>query len=112
MADEPVRSVCYDVQAAQGASFADWDGWLWTESLGDIPGEYEAIRKDVAMWDVYPLVKWDFRGPDAVLAAQRVFTNDAMSSTRAGPGTERSSTRAARWSTTAPSTRSPTTGAG
>ena len=76
MAAEPVRSVWYDVQAAQGAEFEDFDGWLWTATLGDVPGEYEAIRKDVAMWDVYPLVKWDFRGKDALAAAQRVFSND------------------------------------
>jgi glycine cleavage system aminomethyltransferase T len=30
------------------------------------------------MWDVYPLVKWDFRGMDAAKAVQRVFTNDVL----------------------------------
>jgi len=78
MADA-VKSVWYDVQADQGAEFEDFDGWLWTATLGDIPGEYAAIREDVAMWDVYPLVKWDFRGPDSLRSAQRVFTNDVMS---------------------------------
>jgi aminomethyltransferase len=76
---EPVRSVWYDVQAQQGAEFEDFDGWLWTATLGDVPGEYAAIREDVAMWDVYPLVKWDVRGSDALTAAQRVFTNDVGS---------------------------------
>jgi aminomethyltransferase len=76
MADGPIRSVFYDVQAEQGAEFEDFDGWLWTATLGDVAAEYEAVRKDVGMWDVYPLVKWDFGGPDALQAAQRVFTND------------------------------------
>lgn len=75
MAD-PVRSVWYDVQAAQGATFEDFDGWLWTATLGDPAAEYEAVRTDVAMWDVYPLIKWEFTGADALEAAQRVFTND------------------------------------
>ncbi|MFL5767300.1 MAG: aminomethyltransferase family protein [Actinomycetota bacterium] len=75
---EPIKSVWYDVQAEQGAEFEDFDGWLWTSTLGDANKEYEAIRTDVAVWDVYPLVKWDFSGPDAATAVQRIFTNDAM----------------------------------
>ncbi len=75
---EPVRSPLYDVQAAAGAEFEDFDGWLWTAHLGDVMGEYEAIRTGAGLWDVYPLVKWDFTGPDAVRAAQRVFTNDVI----------------------------------
>ncbi len=73
---EPVRSVLYDVQAAQGAVFEDYDGWIWTLNLGDSLGEYEALRSDVVMWDVYGLVKWDVRGPGAVETVQQVFTND------------------------------------
>jgi len=79
MPDEPIRSVWYDLQAEQGAEFEDFDGWLWTASLGDVAGEYEAIRTGVGMWDVYPLIKWDFEGPDALEAAQRTFTNDVRS---------------------------------
>jgi aminomethyltransferase len=79
MPDEPIRSVLYDVQAEEGATFEDFDGWLWTATLGDPVAEYEAVRTDVAMWDVYPLVKWDLSGPDALEAAQRVFTNEIRS---------------------------------
>ncbi len=74
--EEPIRSVLHDVQATAGAEFEDFDGWLWTAHLGDVEGEYEAIRTAAGLWDVYPLVKWDFRGADAARAAQRVFTND------------------------------------
>lgn len=78
MAD-PIKSVLYDVQAAQGAEFEDFDGWLWTSNLGDVAAEYDAIRTGAGMWDVYPLVKWDFTGRDAIRAAQRVFSNDLLS---------------------------------
>jgi aminomethyltransferase len=76
---EQIRSVWYEVQAEQGAEFEDFDGWAWTATLGDVPREYEAIRTDVGMWDLYPLVKWDFSGADALRAAQRVFSNDLRS---------------------------------
>lgn len=75
MTAEPVRSVLYDAQAAQGATFEDYDGWIWTLNLGDSLGEYEELRSGVVMWDVYGLVKWDVRGADAVAAVQRLFTN-------------------------------------
>jgi aminomethyltransferase len=73
---QPIRSVLYDVQARQGGSFQDFDGWIWTLDLGDTPGEYEAIRSGAAMWDVYALTKWEVVGPDAGAAIQRVFTRD------------------------------------
>ena len=40
--------------------------------------EYAAVREGVGMWDVSPLNKWEFRGPDAVEAAQRVHSNDVL----------------------------------
>ncbi len=75
---EPVRSVLHDAQAAQGASFRDDDGWLWTTGFGDPAGGYAAITEGAALWDVYPLVKWDVRGPQAATAVQRVFTGDVF----------------------------------
>ncbi|MEX2274537.1 MAG: aminomethyltransferase family protein [Actinomycetota bacterium] len=77
MAD-PVKSPLYDVQAQAGAEFEDFDGFLWTAHLGDVMGEYETVRTGAGLWDVYPLVKWDFSGTDALRAAQRVFTNDVV----------------------------------
>lgn len=75
----PVRSVLYDVQEQQGGTFDDFDGWIWTLDFGDVPGEYEALRSGVGMWDVYALVKWEVTGPDARSALQRGFTNDLSS---------------------------------
>jgi len=73
---EPVRSVLHDAQVAQGATFRDDDGWLWTTGFGDPAGGYAAITRGAAMWDVYPLVKWDVRGPASAQAVQKVFTGD------------------------------------
>ncbi|HZD17386.1 MAG TPA: aminomethyltransferase family protein [Actinomycetota bacterium] len=76
---EPIRSIWYEVQAEAGAEFEDFDGWLWTATFGDPGAEYEAVRSGVGMWDVYPLIKLEFVGRDALGAAQRAFTNDIMS---------------------------------
>jgi len=73
---EPVRSVLHDAQAAVGATFRDDDGWLWTESIGSDLAGYEAVRDGLAIWDIYPLVKWQISGPDARAAIQRIFTAD------------------------------------
>ena len=73
---EPIKSVLHEAQVAKGATFRDDDGWLWTMSFGDASAGYEAIRTGTAIWDVYPLVKWDVAGRDAEAAIQRVFTAD------------------------------------
>ena len=76
--EEAIKTAFHDVtQAAGGTHVAD-GGWFWVESFGDPQKEYSAVRDDVAVWDVSPLNKWDFRGPDALEAAQRVFSNDAL----------------------------------
>jgi aminomethyltransferase len=76
--DEAIRTAFHDVTAAQGGTHVADGGWWWLEGFGELAKEYAAVRDDVAVWDVSPLNKWDFRGPDALRAAQRVFSNDAM----------------------------------
>lgn len=76
--DEAIRTAFHDVTAAQGGTHIEDGGWMWLEGFGDLGKEYSAIRDDVAVWDVSPLNKWDLRGPDALAAAQRVFSNDAL----------------------------------
>jgi aminomethyltransferase len=53
-------------------------GWWWVTNFGDPEAEYRAVREGVGMWDLSPLNKWEFRGPDAVEAAQRVHSNDIV----------------------------------
>jgi aminomethyltransferase len=75
---EAIKSAFHEVTAAQGGSHAADGGWLWLEGFGDVAEEYAALRDDVAVWDVSPLNKWDFRGPDVLRAVQRAFTNDVL----------------------------------
>ena len=77
--NEAIRTAFHEVTAAQGGSHAEDGGWMWLEGFGDVAEEYAAIRDDVAVWDVSPLNKWEFRGPDALRGAQRGFSNDALS---------------------------------
>ena len=76
--DDAIRTAFHDVTEAQGGTHIADGGWLWLEGFGDVAKEYTAIRDDVAVWDVSPLNKWDLRGPEALLAAQRLFSNDAL----------------------------------
>ncbi|MGD9959454.1 aminomethyltransferase family protein [Nocardioides sp.] len=75
---EAIRTAFHEVTAAQGGSHVEDGGWMWLEGFGDVPKEYAALRDDVAVWDVSPLNKWEFRGPDALRAAQRAFSNNAI----------------------------------
>ena len=70
--------------------------------------EYAAVREGVGMWDLSPLNKWEFRGPDAVEAVQRVHSNDMLRMRSGRSATARSWTRTVCWWTTAPSSASPT----
>ena len=78
MGEQTIRSAFYDVQAAMGATFVAEGGWYWTEGFGDVEAEYRAVREGVGVWDVSPLNKWEFRGPDALRAAQLVHSNDVL----------------------------------
>ena len=75
---DPIKSAFYGIQDAMGATFVDEGGWWWTGGFGDFAREYTAVREGVGMWDLSPLNKWDFRGPDAVEAVQRVHSNDVL----------------------------------
>lgn len=76
--DEAIRTAFHDVTESQGGRHVADGGWLWLEGFGALQKEYSAVRDDVAVWDVSPLNKWDFRGPDALRAAQHLFSNDAI----------------------------------
>jgi aminomethyltransferase len=76
--NEVTKTAFHEVTAAQGGSHAEDGGWMWLEGFGDVAKEYAAIRDDVAVWDVSPLNKWEFRGPDALRGVQQVFSNDVL----------------------------------
>jgi aminomethyltransferase len=78
MSPEPVRTAFDACQRDLGCEFTDWEGWLWPNHFGDPLAEHRAVRESVGVWDESPLPKWDFRGPDALRAADRIFTNDML----------------------------------
>jgi aminomethyltransferase len=75
---ETLRSPFHAIQRSLGATFMEEAGWLWTEGFGDTRAEHRAVREDLGIWDVSPLNKWDFRGPDALVAVQRLHTSDVL----------------------------------
>jgi aminomethyltransferase len=68
----------HPITSTKAAGFMEEAGWFWVTNYGDTDAEYRAVRDGVGMWDLSPLNKWEFRGPDAVEAAQRVNTNDVV----------------------------------
>jgi aminomethyltransferase len=73
-----IRTAFDRVQRDLGAEFMDWEGWYWPSHFGDAIAEHRAVREAVGVWDESPLRKWDFTGPDALRAADRIFTNDML----------------------------------
>jgi aminomethyltransferase len=75
---ETIKTAFDGVQRELGCEFMDWEGWYWPNHFGDPVAEHHAVRDDVGVWDESPLRKWEFRGRDALVAADRIFTNDML----------------------------------
>ena len=71
METESIRSPFYEIAASLGATFMEESGWYWTEGFGDEDAEYHGVREDLGVWDVSPLNKWEFTGPDSLAAPAR-----------------------------------------
>lgn len=67
----------------QGASFAEFGGWLMPVSYAGTVAEHTATREAVGLFDVSHLGKAAIRGPGAVDFVNAAFTNDLR---RIGPG--------------------------
>jgi aminomethyltransferase len=78
MSDDIIRTAFDRPQRALGGELVDWEGWYWPNTFGDAIAEHHAVRNDVGVWDASPLRKWQLEGPDALAAADRVFTNDML----------------------------------
>lgn len=70
------KTAFHEATAALGAEYTELFGSLWPDHYGDVDAEYRAQRHGVAVMDASPINKWEFRGPDATAAAQRVHTNN------------------------------------
>ena len=75
---ESRQTAFHEVMATTAKGFMEEAGWWWVTGFGDLEDEYRAVREGVGVWDVSPLNKWEFRGSDAVEAAQRVHSNDIL----------------------------------
>ena len=78
METDSIRSPFYEIAASLGATFMEEGGWYWTEGFGDEEAEYHGVREDLGVWDVSPLNKWEFRGPDSLAAAQRIHSSNVL----------------------------------
>ncbi len=78
MSTEVAHTAFDAVQRELACEFMDWERWLWPNHFGDPLAEHRAVRERVGVWDESPLRKWDFCGPDALRAADRIFTNDML----------------------------------
>jgi glycine cleavage system T protein (aminomethyltransferase) len=78
MSADAVRTAFDAPERELGCDFMEWEGWLWPNHFGDPAAEHRAVRADVGVWDASPLRKWDFRGSDALQAADRIFANDIL----------------------------------
>jgi len=70
MSAQIVKTAFDRPQRELGCEFMDWEGWYWPSHFGDAVAEHQAVRTDVGVWDASPLRKWDFRGRDALAAAE------------------------------------------
>jgi aminomethyltransferase len=75
---ESRRTAFHEVMSKTAKGFMEEAGWWWVTGFGELEDEYHAVREGVGVWDVSPLNKWEFRGTDAVEAAQRVHSNDIL----------------------------------
>lgn len=75
---QPTRTPLHERLEAMGGTFEEDGGWLWIDTLGDIRKEYDAVREGVGVWDLSPLIKWEFKGPQAAEAANFVNGNDIL----------------------------------
>ena len=75
---ESRQTAFHRIMSKTAAGFMEEAGWWWVTGFGNPQAEYQAVREGVGVWDVSPLNKWDFRGPDALEAAQRVHSNDIL----------------------------------
>jgi aminomethyltransferase len=76
MTEDVHRSPLADWHEAHDAEVLIEDGWPWYMHEGADPlVEYEAIRTDAGIWDLFSTSKYEVTGPDAARLIQRRFTN-------------------------------------
>ena len=72
----PQRTPLYDTHVRAGARIVEFAGWEMPVQYAGILAEHEAVRTRVGLFDVSHMGEVVFRGPKALEALGRVFTND------------------------------------
>ena len=78
MADEVFEDEFHKIEAKRDADFEEDGGWYWTDSFPEDPDGvkgYHATREDVSVFNMSPLAKWKWEGPDAAKALDYIGTN-------------------------------------
>jgi glycine cleavage system T protein (aminomethyltransferase) len=70
------RTPLFDTHVRAGARMVDFAGWEMPVQYAGILEEHEAVRTRVGLFDVSHMGEVIFRGPRALEALSRVFTND------------------------------------
>src|SRR6266511_2771113 len=70
------RTPLYETHVRAGARLVEFAGWEMPVQYAGILAEHEAVRTRVGLFDVSHMGEVVFRGPKALEALNRVFTND------------------------------------
>jgi aminomethyltransferase len=70
------RTPLYDVHVQSGARMVEFAGWDMPVQYEGVLAEHEAVRTRAGLFDVSHMGEVVFRGPKALEALNRVFTND------------------------------------
>lgn len=71
-----LRTPLYDTHVRSGARIVEFAGFDMPVQYSGILEEHEAVRKQVGLFDVSHMGEVIFRGPKALEALSRLFTND------------------------------------
>ncbi len=72
----PQRTPLYDTHVRAGARLVEFAGWEMPVQYAGVLAEHEAVRTRVGLFDVSHMGEVIFRGPRALEALTRAFTND------------------------------------
>ena len=70
------RTPLYDVHVQSGARMVEFAGWDMPVQYAGLLDEHEAVRTRAGLFDVSHMGEVVFRGPKALEALNRIFTND------------------------------------
>ena len=70
------RTPLHGAHVRLGARMIGFGGWDMPVQYAGIVEEHRAVRSAVGLFDVSHMGEFEFRGPDAVGALQRLTTND------------------------------------